>query len=408
MKTYLGIEVYGKDGRLKSRLYRPSRSWEIGMLQLLYMQMAQLTFGVKTGQYGYRAALAVTDTAGPLLRVCGPARAGTFLSYVAGAPSALQFADMAGIQVGFGTTAENSGHVSMESRFSSLPWKPTRTVYPPNMAKTYQGAATDGTDLWVVNTTDNTIHRLNIFTGAEIGSWAAPAAGCVDVCYDVDNDQLWCWCSGGPNRVYNMHKTTGVSTVNWAGGANVLAIAYDDVLDFICLTRSGDVNISRFNLAGGAQASIVTAVNGAYGLAYNGVDFYMVKSNSIYKVDMAGAITASYTEGWTTCWGAQYQGGYLWVNDYTSKAIYRLLVTSSGMQVTPTEIVDWLVAGDDATFILRCFATNHSGGDLTISEVGLCSSPFAVLLARDVLGVASVLLHDTEMAKITYQPKITV
>lgn len=78
------------------------------------------------------------------------------------------------------------------------------------------------------------------------------------------------------------------------------------------------------------------------------------------------------------------------------------------------ELIDIVFANPNGEFTIRRYFTNHSGGLITVQEVGIYSTgcdyntyyawPFCI--ARDLTG--GVAVADTELLRVTYVPQVTV
>ena len=78
-----------------------------------------------------------------------------------------------------------------------------------------------------------------------------------------------------------------------------------------------------------------------------------------------------------------------------------------GMEIEPV-----VVAAPSASFLLRRYFNNKSGGDITVLEVGIYSpillaQAYACCIVRDVLG-APVAVLDTELLRVQYTLSVTV
>jgi hypothetical protein len=410
MRTLLEIEKIDLKGRKPPQLVlrRPMRSWTLGFIQLLYMLLAQQgAYYGKTNVRGYQSLSYALANSNPVGCICAGAGESAYRIY----DDTINPGKMLGIQLGAGTDAEDAGNMSLSKRFTQGAWELNRSVFPPDMTKTWQDVCSDGTNLYALNTTDNKVHKLDIYTGAEVTSYACAFVNTNCICYDSTNDKLWAGQVGGANLIYDMNKNTGASTVNFGVG-NIYAICWDAVNQYIC-ARQANNTVYRYDGAGNPQANVVDPAGAwYYGLGFDGTNLFSSPSQlQVCEFSLAGAEqdrwpNQGYMDG--DDYGLHYDGGDFWVCSQSAKIFRRFQKEPSGMQITGTEIVDFTIAGADATFVLRCFATNHSGGALTIEEIGIQGHPWGMLFARDVLGGGAVALADTEMAKITYTMKITV
>lgn len=81
------------------------------------------------------------------------------------------------------------------------------------------------------------------------------------------------------------------------------------------------------------------------------------------------------------------------------------------------ELLDLLISDPNGQFTIRRYFTNHSGGPITVEEVGIYGvitrgdviadqAVWAACFARDLTG--GVAVADTEILRVTYVPQITV
>ncbi len=370
------------------------------------MHMALITsYQLKTQFRGIWNISYAQANSNPLGRLCVGSGEGEVVIY----DDTFNAGKMLGIQVGAGTEVEDTDSMSLSKRFTQGLWEFNRCVFPPDTTKTWKDVCSDGTNLYVLNETDNKIHKLNIYTGAEVLSYACAFATTYCICYDATNDQLWAGAGGASDKIYNMNKNTGTSTVNWAF-AEPYAMCWDTVNAFICVKNTTTTAVYRWTAAGVGQANIVDphgVTNG--GLGFDGTNLFSLNSAfQIVEFNLAGVEQNRWPGfSYPSPRGFHYDGGDWWVGDANYKTMRRYQQVASGMQITGTELVDFTIAGADATFVLRCFATNKSGGVLTINEIGINCHPWALQLARDKLA-AGVALNDGQIARVTYTVKITV
>jgi len=77
------------------------------------------------------------------------------------------------------------------------------------------------------------------------------------------------------------------------------------------------------------------------------------------------------------------------------------------------EILPIVIAAPSASFIIRRYFTNNSGGAITVQEAGIYAKitittnyAYAACIARDLTGAVAV--ANTEILRVTYVPQITV
>lgn len=406
LKTFLDIEHYRRDGRLLRHIHQPSRSWVRGLLDILYVQTSQGTLKCRALAYGYiDIAPGLPVGANPM----GQVTAGWGLANLRVWNESVDFGDIIGICVGSGNAVENSGHLCLDAKLGQTAWTPLRVVVPADSTKTWYGMACDGTYVYLVNDTDDKVHKVNAFTGVEAANFATPFANPIAICYDPTNDKLWGLSANPTNKVWDMNKTTGANTTSWNSGVAGTGITFEWTNNYVCVI-SGALTFKRWSTAGVAQADGNLPVI-ATGFCYNGTTMYCVAGTAIYEATYPGGVTVKvsnnvrWAQGQLQAMG--FESPYVWIWQATGKSAHRMAVTPSGMEITPAELADWDISAPDASFLIRAFVTNNSGGALTINEIGLQGHPYGILYARDVIGGGLPLLNG-EMAKISYQLKITV
>lgn len=77
------------------------------------------------------------------------------------------------------------------------------------------------------------------------------------------------------------------------------------------------------------------------------------------------------------------------------------------------EIEPIVVSAPSASFLIRRYFNNKSGGGITVAEVGIyvpgvtAGGTYSIMIARDVLG-APVVVADTELLRVQYTISVTV
>ncbi len=146
---------------------------------------------------------------------------------------------------------------------------------------------------------------------------------------------------------------------------------------------------------------------------------------------MASSMGTNYLQAGATSWADQIgvSGNKLGIMvgtgvgavSPTDNSLGTLILHGNGpgqLEYAGCEVVNLVVAGANASFDVRRYFTNRSGGAINVTECGIAAGgtrygiavgnvySYSFLIARDLTGGVNVL--DTELLRVTYTLQITV
>jgi hypothetical protein len=398
MKTLLIIEKKSGSGRIVERRRQIVKSFTQNLMELLYLQHAQITYAAKrdvwdirggyvwsdaeryTGNFGrnQRANLLVTSPGGNSQVWVGGEASYNSSPVLDPPPQTLLPGELIGIQIGSGNTAVTPQDAKLANRISHGQRAPIVVATSLDSVLTGDG----GGD--------------NLDTSAYRGFYWIPNRQMT-----VSSIKLLLYRSGTPGTLsYHFkpaHMKNGTVNPPDIYSFNVLATA----------STNGDT------LPTGApyewrEFVLSTPVIVVPGMGYV---FWGIKSGSgsAYR-----RIITSSNSAYSNPRTLESPGGTYW---YNNSPIYDIIgTTPREIEYGPCEVSGLKVTNPTAEFIIRRLFTNNSGGNITVEECGIyagCSwhpeygSSFPLCICRDVIAPA-ITVADGEVLAITYTPQITV
>ncbi|MDD4985697.1 MAG: hypothetical protein PHQ43_07905 [Dehalococcoidales bacterium] len=402
MKTMLNLKRFDRNWKLLEERSQPSRSWTLGMLQMLYTSHLQFTSAAP-----YAGPTNVDRTIMPIDTESGPATLGYTL--------------------GLNRVVAPSGH----SATLAVSGNWNEYMFGPGSSYGIQV----GTDNTAATPTDKRLgrrigHGRRAADGGDVAfeSFTTDDAG--DLIYDV----LWKAQQFIPQTD---HQCRSVDLKLYKVGAppNDLTV---EIRGYKFNAAGGNMGPSDVVLATGtvAAAGLGAApgavVNCAFGTP---VDLYAGHRYYIVARTVGGAAGNSY--GWRyDSTGFAYRAGWIQADGYSN---FHLSPNSGATWTTTsqrcryfteygrsqgefehggTEVTNLVIANPNASFDIRKFFTNNSGGAITVNEVGIQSLGcchvsalgghiYPVLIAHDVVA-PGIAVANTEIILVTYTPSITV
>jgi len=441
LRAEVTIERFGRSGRESRRF--PSRSFLIGLIQLLYVQHSALSID---NNFFPSCIAELSSSPFDLSRgynnliVCSP---GGIDGFYQGTTKAL--GDEIGIQIGTGSKALSSGdrsldrriapHVSRMQRVLSLPWD---TVNSRS-----QDIAWDGTYLWVCLQnpvgSSSRIYQIDPHTGAEIKYVPAPGTS-YSYNRGLTYDGTYLWVTGYDSGLSPVYRVYQISTVdgsvqnNW-GAPNAhtaWGLAWDGTYVWVVEYYSNQHRIHQCATADGAIQKTLDSPwglsVGMNGITYDGTYLWVLGDTGrsygrkeIAQIDTNGVLqkkvfTPVCTSGtsYDNPQGLTWVDPFLWLSSdyyYTAlrwRAAMQLCVNPVKVHYSGCEVVDdESYVNPNGSFTLRRYFTNKSGGAVSVSEVGITATPEAVYIARDLVSPAVNVLNN-ETLKVEYTFQITV
>lgn len=436
MRATVNIERYGKSGRRLERRRFPSRSFTLGLLQLLYVQHSQLDLSgsvnhirfAYTGDgwwnldpHYWNLMLASPGGHGVIDYGCQPT------------------GDEIGIQVGAGSTPVDARDRALDRRIASIEGRNQRTLKFLGSGHIYD-LADDGTYLYYVDVVSapSQIYKVNRFTGEEVTHFAAPGTS-YSYNRGLAHDGVNLWVTGydsGKSPVYRIYKISDVDgTVIDDYGAPNSDDANGLAFDGTYLWVAQNINPARIHQCSTADMSIISTItppyasDGAYkGLAWDGTNLWGVSGRGVkqYSPSMIcrfspadGSLSKEvmppgygYASQYYFNWGLTWLEGFLWLGVYCSNNSYDHLTQLCAVKIRfdygGCEVVDdESYINPNGSFTVRRYFTNKSGGAIAVSEVGLWAMRKVIQVARDLVSPAVNVLND-ETLKVEYTFQITV
>ena len=431
MRATITLERYKKGGGIERKEF-PSRSFLVGLIQLLYCQHSGLsisTYDVPWTWFGYTGDGWFN------------AQANTYNLFLAAgggrghdASEADEPYDSLGIVVGTGTHAVGSEDRGLEKKLSPFMGAFGRALRFLGSGYPY-GLAWDGTNLYYVDvvSTPSQVYKVNPWTGEEVTHFNAPGTS-YNYNRGLTHDGTDLWITGYDSaksptqRIYRINDTTGAELQDWGAPNNDDAngLTWDGTYLWIAQNVSPAL-IHKVNTAGVIQDTITPprASSGAYnGLAWDGTYLWGVTAQWARSyggawicqfnpvggtlVDEFLSLPYGYASAYAYIYGVTWIDGYLWAaikaqtNTHTIAQwnAARTRFDYGGQEVVP----DLAFANPNGTFTLRRYFTNKTGGTVTINEIALQAMRGGVPIARDlVVGGQDVLNNETLKVEYTFQ-----
>jgi len=272
MRATITFERYSKSGQLLERRAQPSRSFLLGLIQMLYVHHSTLSLssGVNQILFNHTAQGFTLDTHYHNFRVAS-------LGGGAHMPTeGYPLGDEIGIQIGTGTSAVDARDRGLEKRIAPVEGRQLYTIKHPGTGNPY-GLAFDNTDFYVVDQVNpqSKIYRFNRYTGDPITSYNAPGDSQYSYNKGLCFDGTYLWCTGRVTvspyyKVFKLDKDTGAVISEWFtqfGNRQCNGLAWDGA-NIWCADSGGTYQLHKCNPADG---SIVASISPPYAGAYYGL-----------------------------------------------------------------------------------------------------------------------------------------
>lgn len=199
---------------------------------------------------------------------------------------------------------------------SEIVFEVINTVYSPAFEP--RGMTWDGTTLWNIDGSNDTLFGLNAASGAPIRSLKSPLPNTTDLAYD--GQDLWV-CSESDINVYKINIFTGgiQRRLNLQRGS-FLAMEYS--LEFLWLADALSNKILKVNPE---TAEVLSSFPNpgirVGGLAFGGGHFWISdpRTLSIYELDLGGRVLRKYLSPGQSPQGLAFDGRFLWNADSSQK-----------------------------------------------------------------------------------------
>ena len=204
----------------------------------------------------------------------------------------------------------------------------TRTDYPTGHGP--NAIAYDGTSIWVVNASDDTVSKINPTTGTTAGTYAT-GNGPSFVVYDGTNIWVTNYNDGNVSKI---NPATGTVVDTYATGAGPQGIAFDGTN--IWVTNYTDSTVSKIDPATGTKTNYPTGLL-PQGIAYDGTNIWVANSASstVSKINPVTGAKTDYATG-SRPMNVAYDGTNIWVTCINSDAVSKINPTTGAKTDDPT------------------------------------------------------------------------
>lgn len=202
--------------------------------------------------------------------------------------------------------------------------------------------ATDGTNLYVADTTNNNIRRIVLSSGVvtTLAGLANPAGGYVDATGTnavfskpsglwTDGTTLYV-CDWENNRIRTIDIATalvstfaGTGTVATTDGSGTTSAAFNNPYRItgdgtnLYVTEYGGNSVRKIVISTGAVSTVASGFNRPAGITFDGTDLYLLNADShqIKQLTLSGSITDVVTSGLNYPKGITTDGSVLYIAD---------------------------------------------------------------------------------------------
>jgi len=248
-----------------------------------------------------------------------------------------------------------------------------------------RGIAFDGSTLWVSNTDDNDVSRIDTTTGSATGADVGAGSGPRTMAFDGTN--IWVANHNG-DSVSRIEAATGDSAGADIGvGDQPSAIAFDGTN--IWVANYGDDDVSRIVAATGASAGAdVAAGNGPRGLAFDGTNIWVANygGDDVSRIVAAtGASAGADVAAGNGPRAMAFDGTHVWVANQLDGTVTKILASDGSVADTVTVGTTPLAVAFDGTHL---WVANH--GDDTVTRLGAADGATAQVhpVGADPIGLA--------------------
>lgn len=221
----------------------------------------------------------------------------------------------------------------------------------------------DGADVWVANSTSNTVSRVRASDGRLLETWTG-ATGALEVLVAMGQVVVAGLTTPGTLYMIDPTRTVGaVTTVASTLGTQPRGIAFDG--ERVWTANSGSVSIITPTAAVPWTVSTVSMGFNFNGAVYDGANVWVAgNSLALVKLDSSGTILQQVTVGSIPA-SPVFDGSSIWVPNFGSASVS--VVRASNGAILQTLTGNGLSEPDSAAFDgERILVTNFSGNSVSL------------------------------------------
>lgn len=179
----------------------------------------------------------------------------------------------------------------------------------------------DGTNVWVVDTSDEDATKINTGTGNTIGAYAS-GHNSLSICFDGTN--IWI-ANYDSNEVRKLDAATGAFIADYPAGSTPNGLCYDGAS--IWVTNFTADSVTKLDAATGNIISTYNVGTGPVGICFDGANIWTANytGDTVTKINAAtGAIIGTYNVGAgsgpvSIC----FDGASVWTANYGGNSVTR-------------------------------------------------------------------------------------
>lgn len=218
----------------------------------------------------------------------------------------------------------------------TVPFQPTprSSVSFFNIGRLPRGVCFDGTNVWIVNFSDNTVSKLLASTGATIGTYTV-GNGPSDVCFDGTN--IWT-ANSTDNTISKLLASTGATIGTYtSSGTQPLNICFAGAN--VWVTNHVSNAVAKIDTTSGSTVATCTVGSAPIGICFDGTNIWTANfgNGTVSKVLASSAsVIATYTvgSGASGPWGIVNEGSHIWVSLYNTGELKQILGSSGALLET--------------------------------------------------------------------------
>jgi YVTN family beta-propeller protein len=187
----------------------------------------------------------------------------------------------------------------------------------------------DGASIWVANSGDGTVTKLNASTGATIGIYGVgtePSAIC------FDGASIWV-ANSSDSTVTKLNAGAGTNIGTYYVGRNPQAICFDGANIWVAnygVEDNGGYTVTELNASTGATIGTYNVGTNPNGICFDGASIWVANTgdNTVTKLNAStGATIGTYNVG-SYPKGVCFDGSSIWVANYGSHNVTQLNASS--------------------------------------------------------------------------------